>query len=607
MPNCSCFKNKCIVGIFDIMIKIVSKSQLAKRSNSTKSAYQTSSVVLVKKISYLRNSLVLKSLFTAFSLILMLAACQSESDGNNQVANNLEPSFTISGVISGHIDIIAIQLNDNAIIEVNSETKNFTFATELDEGDTYNISLVRMPDNQECFLQNETGTITNTNITNVLIACGNVGEIIGIPDVTYQEGGAEAIKIGGIGIRNYTTSVDINNRILRTLYYYRDYDPDVGTLYGKRTSLISRILSTGEPDLSFNGSGYVLFKDGIANEIAESVAITAHATDPNSGSIFIAGFLTDWLSRNFRPFIAKLSDSGELDEDFGNNGLILMPDQCGSESDYYKKIIVLDNGNIILGGNSSDIPFLFAIDPYGLKDINFDAEAIHCSETTGYLGDLKITENNKILALTSSNATLFKLNSDNGSLDPQFGTNNGYVNTIIEPSDSLFGNQMEVFSDGSIYVAGRLELSYGTYSAIIIKYNIDGTPAINWADNSVFELKEAGFRFFVNDIALDYDGNLYWTGAKRNENITLSVPLYTFRLGLDGTQSMSFGTSNNGLLAISGAPLPEKDTEEINQDGFTHNFRSMFFIDNQLYLSFTSSDITFEYNFYEYFGTLKLR
>ena len=80
------------------------------------------------------------------------------------------PTFSVGGRISGLNGRITLQNNrgDNL---TRSSNGSFRFATELNNGASYSVSILRQPVGQQCNLRNQIGTIRGSDVTNVRIDC----------------------------------------------------------------------------------------------------------------------------------------------------------------------------------------------------------------------------------------------------------------------------------------------------------------------------------------------------------------------------------------------------------------------------------------------------
>ena len=87
------------------------------------------------------------------------------------VACNSDTAYTVGGTIAGSVGPVVLQLNANAPTTVTAPGA-FTLAGEIGEGAAYTVTLVSAA--QNCTLGNATGTISNTNLSNVTVTCGAV-------------------------------------------------------------------------------------------------------------------------------------------------------------------------------------------------------------------------------------------------------------------------------------------------------------------------------------------------------------------------------------------------------------------------------------------------
>lgn len=95
------------------------------------------------------------------ALLATMVACSSSSD----------TAYTVGGTIAGSVGPVVLQLNANAPTTVTAPGA-FTLAGEIGEGAAYTVTLVSAA--QNCTLGNATGTISNTNLSNVTVTCGAV-------------------------------------------------------------------------------------------------------------------------------------------------------------------------------------------------------------------------------------------------------------------------------------------------------------------------------------------------------------------------------------------------------------------------------------------------
>ena len=80
------------------------------------------------------------------------------------------PTYSIGGTISGLSGTLVLQNNggDNESISANG---SFTFDTELDDEDTYAVTVLTQPSGQTCVVSDGSGTVSSANVTNVSVTC----------------------------------------------------------------------------------------------------------------------------------------------------------------------------------------------------------------------------------------------------------------------------------------------------------------------------------------------------------------------------------------------------------------------------------------------------
>jgi hypothetical protein len=152
--------------------------------------------------------------------VLGLAACSNgrgsleDGDGGGQ---QQEPGkVTIGGTIAGLSGAgLVLQNNggDDLIVAANG---SFTFATAVDAGSLYNVTVLTQPDSpaQLCSVANASGTAPATNVTSVSVSCstgsftvgGSVSGLAG-SGLVLQNNGADDLEIASNGSFTFATEV----------------------------------------------------------------------------------------------------------------------------------------------------------------------------------------------------------------------------------------------------------------------------------------------------------------------------------------------------------------------------------------------------------------
>ena len=85
-------------------------------------------------------------------------------------------TFTVGGTVTGLVGSLGLQNNGGDPLVITSSGA-YGFPTPIASGNAFNVTISAQPSGQTCtFTTSPTGTITNSNITNVLISCGTGGD-----------------------------------------------------------------------------------------------------------------------------------------------------------------------------------------------------------------------------------------------------------------------------------------------------------------------------------------------------------------------------------------------------------------------------------------------
>ncbi|HEX7013313.1 MAG TPA: hypothetical protein VF161_11220 [Steroidobacteraceae bacterium] len=129
--------------------------------------------------------------------LFAIGACSNGRGSLGESAEQQEPTtVTIGGTVTGlEGSGLVLQNNGGDDLTITSNG-NFMFATPLDPGATYNVTVLTRPSNpsQTCAVNNATGTAGTTNVTSVAVVCGSG---------TYRIGGTVSGLAGsGLVLRN---------------------------------------------------------------------------------------------------------------------------------------------------------------------------------------------------------------------------------------------------------------------------------------------------------------------------------------------------------------------------------------------------------------------
>lgn len=100
---------------------------------------------------------------------------------NNLKVNCSDVAYSVSGTISGlNFPGLILSLNDSISLSVSSGAPNFTFPTAIASGSTFSVAVQAQPSGgQICSVSSNTGTISNFNVSSVIVNCSATGLTLG--------------------------------------------------------------------------------------------------------------------------------------------------------------------------------------------------------------------------------------------------------------------------------------------------------------------------------------------------------------------------------------------------------------------------------------------
>ena len=298
----------------------------------------------------------------------------------------------------------------------------------------------------------------------------------------------------------------------------------------------------GGLDPTFNDSGRVVTDFNGNYDWPYGVAIQ------NDNKILVSG-QTRYSSGSIKAdfSVARYNSDGSLDQNFGTGGLV--NNHFNTTGAYGSKLAVQDDGKFVIVGfvstSSGNDMAVARFNSDCSLDTTFGTAGLVTIHTTDYssLGDVVIQTDGKILATGQDDTNDFlviRLNPD-GSPDTDFG-NKGIVLTDYANRQNTAGS-ITLQPDGKIIVAGTDFLSSG-FEIMIVRYNSNGSLDTGFGSNGIVIYGVSGNLEGPSDILLQTDGKIVVGGFTRvgfNPN-----KLLLLRYNEDGTPDMNFG--NNGVV-----------------------------------------------------------
>ncbi len=290
----------------------------------------------------------------------------------------------------------------------------------------------------------------------------------------------------------------------------------------------------GDLDTDFGTDGVMITDVNNGNDDGIEVIVIQ-----DDGKIVVAGYSTNGSDSDFS--LARYDESGDLDPDFGDNGIVMV--DMGSS--IYEKITgmgIQSNGKIVAAGHSSTDVALACFQTSGSLDTTFGTSGkvtTDYSDTTSRIYAMSLQSDGRIIVAGTSDGDFVLLRyKTNGSLDTTFG-DNGIITTDFDGNtDTVYA--LAVQSDGKIVAVGYTldtsssvdcgdELCAMTVpgsDVALARYSTNGDLDSNFGNNGKLttDVQEEDYAYAL---AIQSDGKIIITGStiliRYEENGTLDV------------------------------------------------------------------------------------
>jgi uncharacterized delta-60 repeat protein len=269
--------------------------------------------------------------------------------------------------------------------------------------------------------------------------------------------------------------------------------------------------------------------------------------------------------------VIRLDDNLNLDPTFGNNGIVILPEQefmNGSQHGLDDMEVDMD-GNVYLIGRLSDQERLIKLNNTGVVDPNFSpAPEVATSTNINSYYDIHIQDDGKVYIapiVGFGTQVILRLNSD-GSLDNTF-SDNGIAEVEYASTDYYLQiNKILVDDDQSIYAIGNY-ISFITQRTVgksFAKFDQNGqmdtgfgvtTLPLIYNDITNFSLNNTNVAFQPDGKILCFDFLVYWDELDQ-VHFDNTLTRFTF------TQPESVADLNASLLSV----FPNPASNQLNLD-----------------------------------------
>lgn len=258
-----------------------------------------------------------------------------------------------------------------------------------------------------------------------------------------------------------------------------------------------------------------------------------------------------FVNNNYFWGIHRYNENGSLDTSFGFSGRI----GIGIGFAEFEGMALDNNNNIILAGKSPfSSGFVIRITPQGLLDNTFGNQGIiNLPDNINFspkFNSIKIQSNNKIVIGGGNNINnildyvLVRLNP-NGTLDTTFG-NNGISQIGLNNIDEMI-SKIEVLNDGKIMAIGYTSEGFGNgLQAVIMRFNSVGLLDPTFSGNGKYLTNWPVDYDMRGDIKMQTDGKFLFTFETTNDTFIV------FRMNSNGIPDNNFGFGGYATSSLTG-------------------------------------------------------
>jgi uncharacterized delta-60 repeat protein len=354
-------------------------------------------------------------------------------------------------------------------------------------------------------------------------------------DGSFGSGGTAVTPIGTGGGAANSVAVDAQGRLVVAGY---------SGGYPNFKIAVARFLPNGALDPSFNGTGYEITPIGTFSR-GRSVAIDSQ------GRIVVAGETgTDFAVLRYLP-------NGTPDPDFGTAGITTTP--FGATSQATPLSVVIDPaGRIVLGGyayNGSDDDFALArYTDRGQLDSNFGTggKVVTPVGSNDEINALAIDAQGRIVAagyaydgMTTNIRLALARYTDRGDLDSTFGAGGKSVQPVLTGDDEA--TSVAIDPQGRIVVGSHSGLVPNQEFAVW-RFTTDGNPDASFGGGRVVSpIGQLGVEVAANAVAVDAHGRILLAGQAYNGSNT---DFALTRYDANGVLDPSFGSGGEVLTPL---------------------------------------------------------
>lgn len=318
-------------------------------------------------------------------------------------------------------------------------------------------------------------------------------------------------------------------------------------------------------DKSFGDDGKV-FLDFSAKSINLS---SFNSIVVDKDKIYVVGNIVN-IKGDYDIFITRLNEDGSIDRNFGNYGKVILDNIGGGNWDDFVRSFSIKGGKLYLAGTTwkqgNTDGFVIRLDELGNIDESFGNKGIVLLDSIAggkwddQIWDLYVDYNRNLFVVGGSyndrddkggtrNAFIMKLKQD-GNVDKNFGNNGKVVFSSLSNYGSIaytiFLDQKSNIYIGGDFWNGNREKSW--YNAFIVKIKNDGSFDKSFGNQGIVLLEKIAGGLgdtLLRKIFVDKEGKVFALGSSYNGN---NSDIYLLKLNDDGTIDKNFGKDGKIII-----------------------------------------------------------
>lgn len=314
----------------------------------------------------------------------------------------------------------------------------------------------------------------------------------------------------------------------------------------------------GSLDNSF-GDGGIVVKD-----INNSIDLVLNVVEQSDQKLVVSG-ITSPDSNNFYPYLVRFMPDGLVDTAFGTDGILISSNGTGF---YDYKYLFIDNQQHIIAAGPKGQSSIFVIAKYldnGDLDNTFGNSGILTISNGNYSG-MSLLNDGSILLLKFSGSNEITINHylNNGVLDRNFGINGAATSSFS--GDGFAGKEIKIDGEDNIYFLGTRDNAANT-DIILMKFQPSGYLNTNFGNNGMTTKNIDALNpmnFSTASLGFTNDNKIVIAGSC-GACVDLFDPVlqpYFIRYLNDGLPDSSFGNNGTVLLTISGFSISQLMIQE---------------------------------------------